>query len=415
MEEIWKKWTELKQLARDKKIILFGRSEDWVHKTIPKLPRRPAYIVDSNPGYTGTNFSGLTVSLPDKLKEENKDDIYIVITAGPYESVSTQLGGYGFEAGKHYCCTPAYYDFKLIKEIHGYKKKILVSSPDYDDEKSHRYSEYGGGLYTYDIGTDQIKKVIPGHFRQMVYVDDYIYVLEYVEMKIYVLSKDLKVVEKLPLDKPNTCGIAYCPKRKLIFITNAATDVITIYQKDAFKPLDTIEFSDKYRRMGVGQHHINDICIADNSLYATYFSFSGNWKRGIFDGGIVEFDIDNMTKPTNFLVQNLWMPHSVEFLGGTLVYLDSMHGYFYIGNKSIGGQFPGFIRGLDYDGRFYYVGQSEDMYMSRLFGLSNNIMLNAGFYLFDVNTKVSRFYGFPGLVNIHDLLVLPEPSGGVGE
>ena len=45
------------------------------------------------------------------------------------------------------------------------------------------------------------------------------------------------------------------------------------------------------------------------------------------------------------------------------------------------------------------------MYMHRLLGLSNNIMQNAGIYLFDSETKVSRFYSFPDLVNIHDILI----------
>ncbi len=407
MESYWKKWNELKAIAKGKKIILWGRAEDWGQKTIPKLPEMPAYIVDINEGYTGTEFSGLTVHLPEKIKEEDPNKIYIVITAGPYESVIEQMDEFGLSAGKHYCCTPAYYDFKLIKEINEYERKILVACPDYEDKKKHRYSKLGGGLYQYSIGPNEVKKIIPGHFRQMVYVDDHVYALEYVERKLYILDKALKVVETHPLDKPNTCGITYCPKRKLVFITNAASDTVRVYEKEGFKLIDTIEFSDKYKRSGIGQHHINDICIVGDYLYASYFSFSGNWKRGIFDGGVIEFDIDNMTRPPVDLVRDLWMPHSVEFIDGALTYLDSMRGYLYIGNQSVAGHFPGFARGLTYDGRFYYVGQSVDMYMSRLFGISDNIMLNAGFYMFDRDTKVSRFYNIKDMVNVHDLLVLP--------
>ena len=35
------------------------------------------------------------------------------------------------------------------------------------------------------------------------------------------------------------------------------------------------------------------------------------------------------------------------------------------------------------------MGQSEDMYISRLFGVKPTVMLNAGFYIFDAETKAA--------------------------
>ena len=75
-------------------------------------------------------------------------------------------------------------------------------------------------------------------------------------------------------------------------------------------------------------------------------------------------------------------------------------------NQVAAGAFYGFARGLAHDGRFYFVGQSEDMYMSQRFGVADNIMLNAGFYLFDKATKASRFYPMLDNMNVHDLLIL---------
>ena len=407
MKDIWKNWTEVKKLCKNKRIVFFGKSEDWIHKTIRKLPHKPDYIIDSNLGYEGTTVGDLKVYAPDKLIADNKDEVYIIITAGPYESVVEQLESYNLEPGKHFCCTPEYMDFRLIHEIHEYDKRVLVASSDYSEKKNHRYSKAGGGLYVYDIKSRSIEKKVPGHFRQIVQIGNYIYALEYVEMKLYVVSLDFKVLEKLPLDRPNTCGIDYSSKRNAIYITNAATDIISIYDKDKFKLIDEIKFSNKFDKQGVGQHHINDMCIVEDSLYVSYFSYSGNWKRGVMDGGVSEIDLDDLGKAPNPLVRDLWMPHSVKFLDGNLAYLDSMRGNFCIGNQKIAGRFPGFVRGLTYDDRFYYIGQSEDMYMSRLFGVSDNIMLNAGFFIFDLDTKVSRFYSFMDLINIHDLLILP--------
>ena len=36
MDSIWKTWTEVRQLCQDRRIVLFGRSEDWVPKTLAK-------------------------------------------------------------------------------------------------------------------------------------------------------------------------------------------------------------------------------------------------------------------------------------------------------------------------------------------------------------------------------------------
>jgi hypothetical protein len=83
-----------------------------------------------------------------------------------------------------------------------------------------------------------------------------------------------------------------------------------------------------------------------------------------------------------------------------------MRGAIYITSQNPAGVFPGFIRGIDFDGRFYFIGQSEPAYMSRLFGISNNIMMNAGIYIFDNVTKVSRFHAFMDTTNVHDIIVL---------
>jgi hypothetical protein len=415
MSDIWKTWDEVKKICKDRKVVLWGRSEDWVPKTVPKFGfAKEQYIIDSNPAYKNAEFCGLPVFPPEKLEEEEKNDIYIVITASVYESVSEQLVDMGYEPGVNFCCTPEIRDWGLLQEIREYDKNVIVTCSDYSEKGKKRYSRLGGGIYVCNTRENELEKKIPGHFRQIVPVEENYFVVEYVEKRIYVLSKDLKKLDTLPLDpdnkhqeQPNGCGITYHPRLKQIFVANAGSDTINIYDQKNFKLIDTIHFSEKYNLSGNGQHHINDICIVGDNLYVSYFSISGNWKRGVLDGGISEFNLNKLEKGHQQVVDGLWMPHSVEFFDGNLCYLDSMRGEFYIGNQKIAGKFHGFIRGLSFDGRFYYVGQSEDMYMGRLFGVSENIMVNAGLYLFDVTTKVSRFYSFPFIMNIHDLMILP--------
>lgn len=410
MESIWKTWAQVKQHCKGKKIILFGRSEDWVFKTLPRLSHTPDYIVDSNPAYTNQKFHDLLVQSPEKLNSENTDDIYIIITAGPYESVASQLEESGYIPGKNFCCTPEMNDLRALQDIRECEQTLIVSSPDYTDKYHRRYSRLGGGIYTYDIGGRELKQIVPGHFRQMTRGNDVIYTCEYVEKYMYVLSCSLEVLDKFPLVYTNACGVAYHPESNLIFVANTGADTISAYDASTYKSVEEVSISEKYRISGVAQHHINDLCIVDNSLYVGYFSKSGNWKRGMLDGGIDEYNINNLHQAPLNVVSDLWMPHSIEFLDGDLCYLDTMRGLFHTSDKKIAGYFPGFLRGLTYDNRFYYIGQSENYYMSRLKGVSNNIMLNTGIYLFDVEAKVSRFYPFFDLSGIHDLLVL---EGGV--
>jgi hypothetical protein len=414
MQDIWKSWTEVKKIcSKKKKVILWSRSDDWIPKTLPKLgSSKVEYIVDINPTYNGTFFRGIPVFLPEKLKKENKKDIYIVITGGAYESISNSLNELGFEPGTNYCCTPEIKDWGLLQEIREYDKDIIIACSDYKDKSKKRHSKLGGGIYVFNTKKHELVKKYGGHFRQIIKVDDRYYAVEWVEKKVYIFSTDFKKVGEFMIDqtkkqseKPHACGIAYHKKTDLFFISNAGSDTINIYERKNFKCIDTIHISDKFLNTGEGNHHINDICISGDNLLVSCFSISGYWEREIFDGGILSYDINNFEKGFDVLSKDLWMPHSVEYVNGNICYLDSMNGNFWIGNKKIEGKFPGFMRGLTYDERFYYIGQSETMYMSRLFKVKDNIMCNAGVYLFDVDNKVSRFYSFPFIMNVHDLLV----------
>jgi hypothetical protein len=104
-------------------------------------------------------------------------------------------------------------------------------------------------------------------------------------------------------------------------------------------------------------------------------------------------------------VEGLWKPHSPEIIQGNLFYLDSIRGRLHLNSHVFAGEFSGFTRGLAHDGRFYYVGQSEDMYLTKRFGVAGNTMLNAGFYLFDATTRASSFYPMLDNMNIHDLFI----------
>ena len=91
MDLWWKSWSEVKTLASEKDIFLYGRSEDWLPKTINRLPSRPVAIFDRNEGYVGTEYEGIPVWLPDLLEKVVPDKSYIIITSGVYEGIISFL------------------------------------------------------------------------------------------------------------------------------------------------------------------------------------------------------------------------------------------------------------------------------------------------------------------------------------
>lgn len=56
------------------------------------------------------------------------------------------------------------------------------------------------------------------------------------------------------------------------------------------------------------------------------FSTSGNWKRSIYDGGLIEIDLD--TGNMRELSLDLKLPHSVRSVDGSLIILNSFLGEF---------------------------------------------------------------------------------------
>lgn len=135
------------------------------------------------------------------------------------------------------------------------------------------------------------------------------------------------------------------------------------------------------------------------------FSISGNWKKEVFDGGILEINLKDNNKQT--LINNLWMPHNVKYINGSLHILDSLRGGLLFNNFTLQGTFPAFTRGLNYDNGYYYIGQSRNRNFSRFIGVSNNISVDTGIIIFNPELKISRFLQFSNSISeIHSVLLI---------
>ena len=70
-EQGWYTFDQIKHIAKSRSIILYGRSVDWLPKTLSKLHATPVMILDKNPNYDGTEYEGIPVTSSNKINKLN--------------------------------------------------------------------------------------------------------------------------------------------------------------------------------------------------------------------------------------------------------------------------------------------------------------------------------------------------------
>ena len=299
---MWLDWKYLNKILENKKrIFFFGRSEDWIPKTLSmiKKNKKEFLIVDNNKFYENTSFLNCRVFNPNILKKFNFKNDYVIITAEP-DTIIPELFKFKLEVEKNFCCTPEIKEWGKLQEMKKNSSNIIFSSSDYFDLSKARSSKLGGGIFIANVSNQKYEKKINGQYRQMIKVKDNYYVVEFVKKEVHVFDKKFKILQKYNLDqtkdckeKPNYCGIAYIAEKNNFYVAHSATDEISVYDGKNFNFIEKIIFSNKSKQYNEGQSHINDLTALGTNLLVSYFSRSGLWRKGIYDGGVSEIEIDN--------------------------------------------------------------------------------------------------------------------------
>lgn len=398
---------EINHLVGSRKIVFFGGGAQVI-KTKRKLDyRNPEYlgITDNDPNLHGTEQYGLKVLNPDILVPYvNQKAVLIIICTTSFQEVSRQLQDMGFKSGIDFIVSPILNDLRIISEMENVKAKMLFTC----GATSEDNPKYGGGIYELTLNGYEwdYRKVHSGRCYGLWKHQDSFVVMDH-EAGILKFDYEYNVIATNEMPEASRChGVAYDSETEKYFIVASYLDCILVYDKQ-FELQKKIAFSDKLGRYGKPMHHANDICLFGKSVYVSMFSRTGNYsENGIFDGVVLEYDVETY-EPRGAVLQGLWMPHNICHIGGDLVVLDSLPGYLRKGNAQIVGEFPGFTRGLDFDGRLFYIGQSRNRNFSKCLGISNNIAIDAAIVLFDERTKVSRSMQLPPQISeIHSIALL---------
>ena len=393
---------ELARLANERPVVLFGAG-NIAAKTARRLSEAHSFIVDNNPNLWGTTQLGVEVRKPDVLRDCGNVKPLVVICTTSFGEVAGQLQELGFGSGTDFVVSPILNDLRVISEMESCRARMLFTSG-FPEQAA---PEYGGGIYELELRDDEweYRKVYSGICYGLIPFDEnYIAVDD--KLGIVELAPDYRVVRNRGLEAGMRAhGIAYSDTTDCFYVAASYRDKVLIFDRD----LDLrgeIPVSSKYEIEGEPCHHFNDLCAVGHSLYISMFSHTGNWKRDVFDGVILEVDLT--TQEVNSpIISDLWMPHNVVFLDGSIVVLDSLRGQLRKHNAQVVGEFPGFARGLGHDGTYFYVGQSRNRNYSRYLGLSNNISIDTSIIVFDEITKVSRSLQLPSkLSEIHAILLI---------
>ncbi|MBT7535704.1 MAG: DUF4915 domain-containing protein [Verrucomicrobia bacterium] len=395
-------WQDVARQMAGRPLALFGAG-NIASKTRRKLKDVDMVaIFDNASDHWGEEELGVVISNPEDWADfPNRP--YILITTTSVREVSEQLISMGLSSGTDFAVSPVLNDLRIIDELESIERRLMFTSgsPPVDA------SAHGGGVYEMEVQGDSwahIKKISGNCYGITEFNGNYVTVDT--ERGIVEFDSDYKIVRsrKLP-HGARAHGVCYDPNRRLFFMTCSYLDAVLVLDED-FKQLAEIQISHKRNRYGSPSHHCNDCCVWEDSLFVSMFSLNGNWKQDVFDGGVLEIDIETheIIGPA---ATGLWMPHNVTFINGGFTLLDSLPGYLRANNLQVIGTFPAFTRGLAHDGMFHYIGQSRNRNYSRNLGRSRSISIDAGVIVFDEYTKVSRFLQLPPKVSeIHSIKVI---------
>jgi len=398
MKTMWLNKNEIVQKLENRKLVFWGSGE-WVAKTIKVLDMKPEYIIDNSPNIQGDIQRGIEVVSYDKIKDDI-NSYFIVITTGAYLGLIEDLEKKGLGKEVNFCCSPSMYNLSIRDNLLSVQEELLFTVT--GSSKSDK-----GGLYTYNTSTRKYNRVFEGKSRAITSGKDK-YVMVDEERGLVIFDKKLKVLKEVKLlinAVPH--GVAYSDKLRRIFVANSGRDSVSVYDSESYEHLEEIKVSKKYDDLKEEQHHLNDLYIDENNmtLFVSMFSFVGNWRNNIYDGGILEYDLEEKKFNNHPIVHDMWMPHSVQIVDNKLFFVDSMRGDLYETSNKVIGKFNGFIRGLAIGKQYIFIAQSSHRYFDRLKNTSLNIPLDCGIYIFDNENKASTFHSLYEFENIHSIVL----------
>jgi hypothetical protein len=365
------------------------------------LSLKPVFIVDNNPDLIGSKFHGLDIKSPEVLIDQSHTYRIVVCTTSVKE-VKKQLKNYGFIWKETAYIAKQLTEREKIRTLEDSRFSFLISS----GLPSTAESFSGGGIYKISETQDypEINKIYEGNTHGLISLDNGYFAFTCQGEGIKVLDNKLNIYKTIPL----IAGLRpHGLKRyKNLWVIVASNKDCILAVDDDGKEIFKYSFSDKLSLFGSPQHHCNDIDIVGDLAYISMFSVTGNWKRNVFDGGIMEVNLIDGTM--SVIVNNLTMPHSVSYNEREgLSVLNSFKGTLLASNFNEQAKLPGFLRGYDSDEDYYYLGESKNRNFSRLETNRKPVSIDTRITIVNKKLGFSRSIQLPMRISeLHSVILL---------
>lgn len=379
-----------------KEIVLFGAS----HIIDETLALSASLIVDNNRDLLGNVLFGMQIESPDILKNMSKKFDVIVCTTSIRE-VKKQLEFYGYTWGENARSAPVLREQEMISELEDREFSFLISS----GLPSTAESFSGGGIHLVSESNETltIDTIYEGNTHGLIRTVDGGYAFTCQGTGVVCLDANFNVSKKIEIPmglRPH--GLRQY-KNDWVVVCSLDDSILVIDGNSNEKA--RYRFGENIELFGVSQHHCNDVEVIGDLAFVSMFSVTGNWKRGVFDGGVIQVNL--LTGNMKLVTNELTMPHSITQSSEGMYVLDSFKGRLLGPNFEKLAQLPGFVRGLDRSDTYYFVGESKNRNFSRLNTERTPVSIDSRITIIDREFGFCRSVSLPSRISeIHSVIQL---------
>lgn len=388
------------------KLIFWGVASPFAEKAFSRLKGQIISVVDNKKALQGTRWREYEVMPVESLAQiDFSKEVKILLCTADLGGVREQLDSLGIE--KEAAIIPEHLvQFLPVSRIQDVRFDFLLTS----GAVAPGASTYMSGAYLYDSEffenslSYEPRKIVSGPCHGIGNMEDG-FLIGSDDHGLVVLDKGLEVRDAIKIDSSKRVHGVSCRNSKVAYGLTGTDEVVILDLESGTEDL-RFSVSAKAKKFGADQHHINDVLLGEHSVYVSMFSASGNYRNGIYDGVVQEYDLDS-GKLVGPLFTGLRLPHSISFFDESFHVIDSLRGNLIGRNGEIVSHFRGFARGLDKRDGIFVVGQSPNRNSGNVMGLADNIGVDATVSIYDPDSRLSTEYSFPRTMSeIHAIKVL---------
>jgi len=397
---------QLRKFLGSANLYLFGAG-NICHKTIEKYSLTVLTIIDNNRDISFTEEMGFTVLHPTNLEINDYTSSLFLICSTSILEIESQLLELGVPSD-NIAISPLLNQVFTLSLFETQAYDFLVASG--LQNRTDPQLIGGGGLYRVfgDNDHTNINKISNSPTHSICKVGDLFYCASE-DHGIALYDNDLNIINSIHVEKSKRPhGITASTKYNLILAACSYSDSILVWDLDTHQLVKEIPISRMFSLSGgTPQHHCNDITVLGDFAYVSCFSVSGNWKRGLFDGGLIVISLSTL-EVVDTINKEWQMPHSICVHNDNLLVLDSLRGDVLANGFEPIGSFAGFTRGFSSlaNGNLL-IGQSKNRNFTFLKEKKLNISLDNSVIIFEPDRKLSRTILFPSSISeIHSIFSL---------